>query len=113
MKFPSALAPVTGVTLALVPLIYLVVIAVLFLPGYSEQLRTVVVTAVLSGLLGAIYGYWLDSSAKEAKKESPDAPATVTTTTTTGLPTDVPKVPTPAAVAQAERVKEMMKRSNP
>ncbi len=89
---PPMLDKVTGVTLALIPLVYLVVIAVLFLPGYSEQLRTVVVTAVLSGLLGAIYGYWLDSSAKEAKKDSPDAPGATTTTTISGT-TDIPPIP--------------------
>ena len=86
MKMPT-IAPVTGITLCLLPLVYMAVYAVLFTDGYSEQLRTVVVTAVVSGLLGVVGGYWLDSSAKEAKQtDPPPAPSTVTTIVKTDEP---------------------------
>ena len=49
------------VAVILTPLIYMTVFRVLWGDGYSEQLRTVVVTAILSGLLGALTGYFFGS----------------------------------------------------
>lgn len=62
---------VAVMSLCLMALIFMAVYAVLFTPGYSEQLKTVVVTAVISGGLGGFIGYWLNSSADAAKKEEP------------------------------------------
>lgn len=77
---------VTGITLVLVPLIYMVVYAVLFTPNYSEQIKTVVITAIMGALLMGILGYWLDTSAREARKDEPPHAPSSTTTTTVQLP---------------------------
>jgi muramidase (phage lysozyme) len=53
----------------LIPLIYIVVSRVMFADGYSEQLKTVVVTAILSGLLGALTGFYFGSSLSSARKD--------------------------------------------
>jgi muramidase (phage lysozyme) len=51
------------------PLIYMVVYKTMWDPTFSEQLKTVVVTAVLSGLLGALTGFYFGSSLSSAKKD--------------------------------------------
>ena len=77
----------TGISLLLIALVFIAVYAVLFTPGYSEQLRTVVVTAVVSGLLGHLSGYWLDSTASADKAgDVTRSPGGVTTTTTQVTP---------------------------
>ena len=62
------------VAIILTPLIYMTVYRVLWSPDYSEQLRTVVVTAILSGLLGALTGYFFGSmySSNNVAKRSTD-----------------------------------------
>lgn len=60
--------PAMWVTAALLPLVYIVVWTVVRDPGSSEQLRTVVVTAVISGLLGSITGFWLGTSLSSQRK---------------------------------------------
>ena len=66
------------VALVLTPLIYMTVYRVLWSPDYSEQLRTVVVTAILSGLLGALTGYFFGSmySSSAAARRTTDEPKT-------------------------------------
>lgn len=57
------------VTGALLPLVYLVVATVLFKDGFSDDVRAMTVAAVISGVLGAITGYWLGTSFSSAKKD--------------------------------------------
>ena len=77
---------VTGITAGILLLVAIVFLAVLFGPGFTADQRTMVITSAV-GALGVVGGYWLNSSADQAKKDKPpDAPATVTTTVTTGVP---------------------------
>ena len=57
------------VTIMLLPLVYLVVSAVLFKDGFSDDVRAMTVAAVISGVLGAITGYWMGTSFSSAKKD--------------------------------------------
>lgn len=57
------------VTLMLLPLVYMTVAAVLFLEGWTSETRAMVVAAVISGVLGAITGYWLGTSFSSSKKD--------------------------------------------
>lgn len=57
------------VTVMLLPLVYLVVSTVLFKEGFSDDVRAMTVAAVISGVLGAITGYWLGTSFSSAKKD--------------------------------------------
>lgn len=50
------------IALVTIPLIYMVVYRVLWDGGSSEQLKTVVVTAILSGLLGSVTGFFFGSA---------------------------------------------------
>jgi len=69
MKFPQLrLNSVTGITLLLLPLGYMVVYAVLFTEGYTTELRAMVIGAIVGKLVPDIVSYWLDSTAREAKK---------------------------------------------
>lgn len=64
------------VTAALLPLVYMVVATVLFKDGFSDDVRAMTVAAVISGVLGAITGYWLGTSFSSAKKDERASPAT-------------------------------------
>lgn len=75
--------PAIWVTAALIPLVYAVVFIVLLRDGYTNDLRTMVVTAVVSGVLGAITGFWLAASWVTGKSK-PAASTTITTTTPPG-----------------------------
>jgi len=57
------------VTLLLLPLVYMTVAAVLFLEGWTSETKAMVVAAVISGVLGAITGYWLGTSFSSSKKD--------------------------------------------
>lgn len=57
------------VTAALLPLVYITVVAVLFVDGFSNDVRAMVVASVVTGLLGGITGYWLGTSFSSAKKD--------------------------------------------
>ena len=57
------------VTLLLLPAVYLVIYAVLLTPNYSEQLRTVVVTAIVLSLLGGITSYFYGTTLSSSKKD--------------------------------------------
>ena len=82
---------VTGITISILLLVAVVFIAVIFLGGFTADQKTMVITASVAAL-GTIGGYWLNSSADQAKKDSPPAPSTVTTI----VKTDEPKEPTNA-----------------
>jgi lysozyme len=61
--------PVLWVSAALLPLVYMVVAAVLFRDGWSDEVRAMVVAAVVTGALGAVTSYWLGTSISSAKKD--------------------------------------------
>lgn len=57
------------ITLLLSPLVYIVVYAVLFRAGFTTEIKVMVVTAIISTLLGAIIGYWLATSFGSTEKD--------------------------------------------
>lgn len=61
-------SPALWVTLALLPLVYLVVGAVLFLDGWTAEIRAMVVSSVISIVLGGVSGYYLGTSYGSQKK---------------------------------------------
>lgn len=74
VKEMAALPPQRNVALIvagfLTPLLYIVVIAVTFDLGgaWSDEMRSVVVTAIVTGLLGSITGFFLGSSYGSGRK---------------------------------------------
>lgn len=63
--------PAFWVTLLLLPLPYLVVTAVLGFVGtvvYSTEIQIMVITAIISGVLSGITGYWLGTSFSSQRK---------------------------------------------
>lgn len=62
------LNPALWVTGAILPLVYLVAYAVLMRDGWSDEIKMMVVTAILTGGFGAITGYWMGTSASSARK---------------------------------------------
>lgn len=74
VKEMAALPPQRNVALIvagfLTPLLYIVVIAVTFDLGgaWSDEMRSVVVTAIVTGLLGSITGFFLGSSYGSSRK---------------------------------------------
>lgn len=63
--------PAIWVTAALLPLAYIVVLAVLGLIGvgdYTAEIKAMVIAAVISGVLGAITGFWLGTSFSSSRK---------------------------------------------
>lgn len=69
---PFWFSPAFAITCLLVPLVYLVVSAVVFGLGgqWSDEMRSVVVTAIVTGLLGSISGYYLGSSLGSKSKDA-------------------------------------------
>lgn len=65
---PAWKNPAIWVSAALLPLVYMVVSAVLFMDGWTDEIRMMVVTAILTGVLGGVTGYWLGTSASSARK---------------------------------------------
>lgn len=57
------------VTVMLLPLVYMTVSAVLFTGDWTSETKAMVVAAVISGVLGAITGYWLGTSFSSARKD--------------------------------------------
>jgi len=81
---------VTGVTIAILVLVAVVFMAVLFAPGFTADQRTMVITAAVAAL-GTSCGYWLGSTAEQAKRNAPPpAPSTTTTIVKTDVPTTAP-----------------------
>lgn len=64
----SWLNPAMWVTAAILPLVYLVAYAVLMRDGWSDEIKMMVVTSILTGGFGAITGYWMGTSASSARK---------------------------------------------
>ena len=60
--------PAFVITLLLLPLVYFVVYTVMTGTGWDEQVRAMVVASVISGVLGAIVGFWLGTSLSSDKK---------------------------------------------
>lgn len=58
------------ITLILMPLVYLVVYAVVIRggDGWSQEVKAMVVSAIISGILGAVTGFWLGSSISSDRK---------------------------------------------
>lgn len=72
-QIPFYKNPAFVVTMALAPLLYMVAAAVLFGIGgqtWSDDVKTMVVTAIVSGLLGSITGFFLGSSLGSQKKDA-------------------------------------------
>lgn len=65
---PPSKLPAMWITLAILPLVYAVVGAVLFLPGFSDEMKGTVIGVVLTGALGAIVAFWLGSSFGSSEK---------------------------------------------
>lgn len=62
-------SPAFVVTLLLLPLVYMTVGAVLFTDKFSDDMKAMVIGAVISGLLvGALTSYWFGTSASSARK---------------------------------------------
>lgn len=57
------------ISLALMPLLYITVGAVLFDDGWTSDVKAMVVASIVSGLLGALTGYWLGTSFSSARKD--------------------------------------------
>ncbi|MCX7902008.1 MAG: hypothetical protein N2483_06920 [Burkholderiaceae bacterium] len=66
---PPARNMALWVTAALLPLVYLTAGAVLFGPNFSDDMRSFVVGAVMTGTLGAIVAFWLGSSWGSQRKD--------------------------------------------
>ena len=64
----SWLNPAIWVTAAILPLVYLVAYSVLMRDGWSDDIKMMVVTSILTGGFGAITGYWMGTSASSARK---------------------------------------------
>ena len=62
------LSPAMLVTMMLLPLAYLVVGAVLFMAGWSDEIRAMVVSSVLSLIVAGATGFWLGTSFGSQKK---------------------------------------------
>lgn len=62
-------SPALIVTGVLVPLVYIALYAVLFVPGYSDEIKAMVLGAVFGGLLtGGITAFWFGTSASSQRK---------------------------------------------
>ena len=66
---PFWYAPAFWVSLLLLPLVYMVVGAVLFRDGWSDEIKIMVITAILTGALGAITAYWMGTSSSSQRKD--------------------------------------------
>lgn len=62
--------PAVWITFLFVPLIYGAAWAVLYRDGASDDLKTMVVTAIFAGLLGSITGFFLGSSLGSQRKDA-------------------------------------------
>jgi muramidase (phage lysozyme) len=65
--------PAFVVSIAILPLVYMVAVAVLFGVGgqdWSDDIKTLFVTAVVTGVLGSVTGFFLGSSMGSQRKDS-------------------------------------------
>lgn len=64
------MSPAFWITVALMPLLYMTVWRVLWAdPPFSDEMRVMVVTAIATGLLGSITGFFLGSAMGSQKKD--------------------------------------------
>ena len=62
-------SPALLVTLLMMPIIYSATYAVLFMPGFSDDMRAMALGAIFGGLMtGAISSFWFGTSASSARK---------------------------------------------
>lgn len=66
---PFWYSPTFWITLLMMPLVYGTVWLVLTGDGFSEEIKTVVVTAIVSGVLSSITGYFLGSALGSQQKQ--------------------------------------------
>lgn len=62
--------PALWVTLLVLPLVYQVVWAVLFIEGFSNEMKGMVIGIVMTGALGSVLAFWLGSSFGSQKKDA-------------------------------------------
>ncbi len=62
------LSPALWVSLLLLPLVYLVVIAVMFGEGWTNDIRAMVVSSIISLVLGSVTGFFLGTSYGSQRK---------------------------------------------
>lgn len=60
--------PAFYITILLLPLVYGTVYQVLTAASYSDEIRIMVVTAIVSGVLSGITGFWMGTSFSSARK---------------------------------------------
>lgn len=61
--------PALWVTLLVMPLVYQVVWAVLFVDGFDNGMKGLVIGVVMTGALGSVLAFWLGSSFGSQKKD--------------------------------------------
>ncbi len=61
-------SPALWISLALLPLVYLVVAAVLFGEGWTNDIRAMVVSSIISLVLGSVTGFFLGTSYGSQRK---------------------------------------------
>ena len=62
------MSPALWISLALLPLVYLVVAAVLFGEGWTNDIRAMVVSSIISLVLGSVTGFFLGTSYGSQRK---------------------------------------------
>ena len=62
------MSPALWISLALLPLVYLVVSAVLFGEGWTNDIRAMVVSSIISLVLGSVTGFFLGTSYGSQRK---------------------------------------------
>ena len=62
------LSPAMWISLLLLPLVYLVVIAVMFGEGWTNDIRAMVVSSIISLVLGSVTGFFLGTSYGSQRK---------------------------------------------
>jgi muramidase (phage lysozyme) len=62
------LSPALWVAMAILPLVYIVVGAVMFLPDWTMEIKAMVVSSIISLVLGSITGFFLGTSFGSQKK---------------------------------------------
>jgi len=62
------MSPALWISVALLPLVYMVVAIVLLQEGWTNEIRVMVVSSVLSLVLGSVSGFWLGTSFSSQRK---------------------------------------------
>lgn len=67
-----------AITVVFAPLVYIVICAVLFLPVFSNDLKTFVVTQAITLVLGGAMGFFLGASLQQQNAAKPKGPTNET-----------------------------------